>query len=75
MTINESALKEVLGHLVFSHEFRSFDAKEACVKAFEKLVEEKKEEDKAPEQQQVSVPPSPVFWAAQGQGEAPKEQS
>lgn len=44
----DEAVRELLGHLVFSHTFHSFEVKERCEELLSRLVPEK-EEDPVPE--------------------------
>lgn len=55
MSINEAALKELLGHLVFSHTFKTFDAKEAAEKALHELVHDEAPEPVAPPTQAMGI--------------------
>lgn len=40
----EKHVTELLGHIVYSHSFRSFEAKERCVELLHKLREEPEDE-------------------------------
>lgn len=39
----DEAIRELLGHLVFSHTFRSFEAKERCEELLARLTPEKED--------------------------------